>query len=120
MEAYIFRPQYFRSILSRQCFRIHSGSDRLPVFRWLQESKTDVFSGNSHKYYTFNITRYVQRIVTQHTRVYDMRLYAPFNINYPQYSGAYIPYGNNVAFGRVKIGSGSQPQLQAQASHSLF
>ncbi|MBL7703529.1 MAG: DUF4270 family protein [Ferruginibacter sp.] len=81
-------------------------------FGGYRRSKIDLLSGNLHKYYNFNITRYVQRIVTQHTRVYDMRLYAPFNLNYPQYSGAYIPYGNNIAFGRVKIGSGSNPNFR--------
>ena len=71
----------------------------------LEEVKLMLF--NPIKYYTFNISRYIQQIVTDHTPAYDMRLYAPFNINYPQYSRAFIPYGNNIAFGRVKIGSGS-------------
>jgi Domain of unknown function (DUF4270) len=59
------------------------------------------------KYYNINISRYVQQIVTDHKPVYDMRLYAPFNLSYPQYSTAFIPYSNNIAFGRVRIGSGS-------------
>ena len=71
-----------------------------------RRSKTDAF-GNPIKYYNFNISRYIQQVVTDHTPAYDMRLYAPFNLNYPQYSRAFIPYGNNIAFGRVKIGSGS-------------
>ena len=77
-----------------------------------RRSKTDPLTGGLHKYYNFNISRYVQRIVTQHTHVYDMRLYAPFNLNYPQYSNAFIPYGNNIAFGRVRIGSGSNPNYR--------
>lgn len=81
-------------------------------FGGYRRSKIDLLTGNLHKYYNFNITRYVQRIVTQHMRVYDMRLYAPFNINYPQYSSTYIPFGNNIAFGRVKIGSGSNPNYR--------
>jgi len=81
-------------------------------FGGYRKSKTDPLTAGLHKYYNFNISRYVQRIVTEHTRVYDMRLYAPFNLNYPQYSGAYIPYGNNIAFGRVRIGSGSNPNYR--------
>jgi hypothetical protein len=81
-------------------------------FGGYRRTKTDPISNNLMKYYTFNISRYVQQIVTEHTRVYDMRLYAPFNLNYPQYSGTFIPFGNNIAFGRVKIGSGSNPNYR--------
>lgn len=81
-------------------------------FGGYRRSKTDPLTNNLTKYYNFNISRYVQQIVTQHTRVYDMRLYAPFNLNYPQYSGTFIPFGNNIAFGRVRIGSGSNPNYR--------
>lgn len=66
----------------------------------------------SLKYYNFNISRYVQRMVTQHTPNYELRLYAPYNINYKQYSPSYIPFGNNMAYGRVRIGSGSNPNYK--------
>lgn len=81
-------------------------------FGGYRRSKTDPLTGGLIKYYNFNISRYVQQIVTRHTRAYDMRLYAPFNLNYPQYSGTFIPFGNNIAFGRVKIGSGSNPNYK--------
>lgn len=77
-----------------------------------RRSKTDPLTGGTIKYYNFNISRYVQQIVTRHTPVYDMRLYAPFNLNYPQYSTTFIPYSNNIAYGRVKIGSGSNPNYR--------
>ena len=77
-----------------------------------RRSKTDPLTGLQIKYYNINVSRYVQQIVTDRTRAYDMRLYAPFNINYAQYSGAFIPYGNNMAFGRVKIGSGTNPNYR--------
>lgn len=70
------------------------------------------FPGRQIRYYNFNISRYVQQIVTNHTRSYDIRLYAPFNLNYPQYSAAYFAYGNNIAFGRVRVGSGSNPNYR--------
>lgn len=77
-----------------------------------KKNKVDLLSGFQHKYYTINISRYVQQIVTKHTRSYDMRLYAPFDINYPQYNSEFLSYGNNIAFGRVKIGSGSNPNYR--------
>lgn len=61
----------------------------------------------TRKYYTINITRHVQRICTKQTRNYDMRLFAPFNIIYPQYTSTVIPYSNNIAAGRVRVGGGN-------------
>lgn len=69
-------------------------------------SGKDVFS-NPIKYYNFNITRYVQQIVTKHTTNYTLRLSAPSYLYYPQYSNSYIPYSNNTGQGRVKVGGGS-------------
>jgi len=68
-------------------------------------SKTD-FLSNPIKFYNFNITRYVQQIITKKTNNYLLRLFAPYDINYPQYS-AIVPYGNRLANGRVKVGSGT-------------
>ena len=68
--------------------------------------------GGEIKYYNFNITRYIQQTVTKHTPAYDMRLYAPNNIHYSQISGSYIPFSDNIAFGRVRIGSGSNPNYK--------
>ncbi len=61
--------------------------------------------------YEINITRYVQHIVTNGYRNYDLRLYAPFNYYYPQYAGTQfvIPYFNPIALGRVRAGSGLNP-----------
>jgi hypothetical protein len=76
-----------------------------------RRSKYDAF-GNLIKYYNFNISRYIQHVVTDHYPGYDMRLYAPYNINYYQYSTSYIPYSNNMAYGRVRIGSGTNPNYR--------
>ncbi len=65
----------------------------------------------SNIYYNFNITRYLQHLVRDQGKNYDMRLFAPFSIHYGQYF-AYIPYNNSLAFGRVKIGSGSNPNYK--------
>ena len=69
-------------------------------------NKTDQF-GNAIKYYNFNITRHIQQIVTKHTTNYQLRLFAPYEVKYPQYSPQSIPFNNRLAYGRVKVGSGT-------------
>ena len=69
-------------------------------------------TGTSTKYYNFNISRYVQQIVTKHTPNYTLRLLAPYSFKYPQHSTQIIPYSNNIADGRVRIGSGSNPNYK--------
>lgn len=64
------------------------------------------------KYYDFNITRYIQQLVTKHTPNYTMRLWPAYNISYPQYRPLVIPFRNPVAYGRIKIGSGSNPDYK--------
>jgi len=81
-------------------------------FGGFKRTKTDPLTGGLIKYYNFNISRYVQQIVTERTRSYNIRMYAPFNLNYPQYSTTFIPFGNNIAFGRVRIGSGTNPNYK--------
>ncbi|MBL0146303.1 MAG: hypothetical protein IPP48_11610 [Chitinophagaceae bacterium] len=81
-----------------------------------RRDKVDNF-GNAINFYNFNITRHVQQIVTKHTPNYNFRLYAPYEIYYPQYTtasyiAAPIPYNNNLAFGRVKVGSGTNPNYR--------
>ena len=68
--------------------------------------KTDGF-GNPIKYYNFNLTRYVQQIVTKHTPNYALRLFAPYDLIYPQHTADIIPYNNKLAHGRVKVGGGN-------------
>ncbi len=65
-------------------------------------SKTDALGTRS--FYTFNLTRYVQNLVTKGGTNYRFRVYAPYNLNYYGFS---LTYKNNLAFGRVKIGSGT-------------
>jgi Domain of unknown function (DUF4270) len=75
--------------------------------------KKDQF-GTLIKYYNFNITRYVQQIITKHTPNYQLRLYAPYIINYPQYNIGIFENGrrngnNLLANGRIKVGGGNNP-----------
>ena len=65
-------------------------------------------AGNVFYRYEINLTRYVQHIVTNGYKNYDLRLYAPFNYYYPQYAGVQyiIPFYNPIALGRVRVGTG--------------
>jgi hypothetical protein len=74
-------------------------------FGGFKRSKLDPF-GNTITYYNINITRHLQRIVTKRTPNYKFRLFAPYILNYTNYPLP-IAYPNNLALGRVKIGSGT-------------
>jgi hypothetical protein len=87
-------------------------SDGSPAFEFnfayfggFARSKTVL--NNQIKFYNFNISRHVQQIVTKHTKNYNLRLYAPYDLRYPQYSAIPFPYYNRLANGRVKVGSGT-------------
>ncbi len=56
-------------------------------------------------YYNFNVSRYVQHIVTDHLNNYNMKLYAPYNLHYYGFS---VPFKNNLANGRIKVGNGKK------------
>jgi hypothetical protein len=86
-------------------FFLNSGID-FAYHGGFQRKKTDQLSGSEINYYNFNITRYVQQIVTRGTTNYALRLYAPYNLSYPQYSFV-VPYFNRLASGRVKVGGGN-------------
>ncbi|WP_462253590.1 DUF4270 family protein [Ferruginibacter sp.] len=68
--------------------------------------RTKTVAANEIKYYNFNITRYVQQIVTKHTTNYTLRLTAPYDLVYPQYKSV-IAYNNRLANGRIRVGSGT-------------
>jgi len=80
-------------------------------FGGYRRDKTDVF-GQSIKHYSFNISRYVQQIVTKHTPNYAFRLFSPYSFKYTQYTTEVIPYSNNIAAGRIRIGSGTNPNYK--------
>jgi Domain of unknown function (DUF4270) len=85
----------------------------------------DVFGGTlKSDIYRFNITRYVQGIVTRHERNDVLRLWAPlrayeFDVNEPTSSspkGSYIqlPVNSRIAEGRVVLGGGNNPNPNAR------
>jgi len=67
-----------------------------------ERKMVDAFGTRS--YYTFNLTRYVQNLVTKHFTNYAFRVYAPYNLHYYGYK---LTYKNNLGYGRVKIGNGN-------------
>jgi len=87
-----------------------SGGVNHTTFGGVLKYKTNSLGANQG-YYTINMTRYVQQIVTKGTKNYNLRLWAPYDIIYPQYSPAVIPYNNPIANGRIKVGSGSNTNL---------
>jgi len=71
--------------------------------------KLEVIDNKQSYVYNFNITRYVQSIVTNHERVSDFRLSSSMFAEYFDcFGNSYIPVtGNRVAEGRVKVGGGA-------------
>lgn len=69
-------------------------------------------SGETITYYNINLSRYVQQLVKNNGYNYSFRLFPAFSFKYPQYSQGYIIYSNRVAYGRVRVGDGSNPQYR--------
>jgi hypothetical protein len=72
-------------------------------------------SSGSFTRYEIEITRYVQNIISKGLFNHEMRMYAPYTIQYGQYgffgseAGGIIrfPYANPLAYGSVKLGGGA-------------
>jgi len=60
-------------------------------------------------YYTFNLTRYIQSLVTKGGTNYKFRVYAPYNLNYYGYT---LKYQNELSYGRIKIGNGNHANFR--------
>ena len=85
-----------------------TGGTDFGYFGGFARRKTGPFGG-SIIYYNINISRYVQRMVISHGTNYELRLHPAFLFHYPQHSPTYIPFNNSVALGRVRVGSGTNP-----------
>jgi Domain of unknown function (DUF4270) len=58
--------------------------------------------GNVISQYTFTLTRYMQGYITRHEPLMDLRLYAPYLVEYPEFN---VYFGlNSMSRGRVKLG----------------
>lgn len=77
--------------------------------------KKDTIGGGTIYAYSFDISRYVQGIVTRDEEPYDLILFAPFNdfvtvteTNiYPVFTGTSVSALNAPAIGRVRLGGGN-------------
>ncbi len=94
-------PNEFYSPDNSTFFFPSQGIDQ-SYFGGFERKTVDALGARS--YYTFNLTRYVQNMVTRRTTNYAFRVYAPYNLNY---YGFKLTYKNNLAYGRVKIGNGN-------------
>ncbi|NOT52019.1 MAG: DUF4270 family protein [Chitinophagaceae bacterium] len=71
--------------------------------------------GNPIKVWKFNLSRYVQHILTKTQKLYDLRLFAPFTLNEqygipPGTDGTYPMFLNpTIAKGRIRVGGGNHP-----------
>lgn len=89
-------------------------------FDFSYESDFETIFGGPIKYniYNFNVSRYVQGIVTRHDKDYTLRLSAPFRTNATEIRGGFaitpsplgesgFPINSPIAYGRVILAGGS-------------
>lgn len=83
-----------------------TGGPDFGYFGGFLRTKTGTF-GEPVRYYNFNISRYIQKMVINQSANYELRLLPAFDFHYPQYSTAHIGYSNSIGDGRVRVGSGT-------------
>jgi hypothetical protein len=66
--------------------------------------RVDNLTSKTMYYYNFNITRYIQNLITRSGYNYTLRLSAPSTL---YYYGLQLPFNNRLAYGRVKLGNGN-------------
>lgn len=81
-----------------------SGGIDFSYYGGFMRTKMDPVSGRDISWYAFNLTRYVQNLVTKRGINYKLRVTAPYTLNYYGYT---VPYNNRLAYGRIKIGNGN-------------
>lgn len=87
----------------------YPGSVEFGYFGGFAKRRIDMLTGRNIVYYDLNLTRYIQRMVTQDAPNYTMRLFAPYTFSYPQFVPEIIPYNNSLAAGRVRVGGSNGP-----------
>lgn len=72
-------------------------------------------AGNKIKIWKFNLSRYVQHVLTKTQTLYDLRLFAPFSLNeshgIPPGTDQVFPFFVNptIVKGRIRVGGGTHP-----------
>jgi hypothetical protein len=73
---------------------------------------------NGSYYYSFDITRYTQAIITKNDTLYNLSLFAPYNQYIYPFKGASFtipissPVLNTVGIGRIRLGGGNNTQYK--------
>ncbi len=120
-DKYFTAPNLFLAAYSQDSVRrfaipndvqfLNGTVSNLFSFGVFPKSNTDG-SGRTVYSYNFDMTRYVQGIVTRGDSAYDFQIFAPFNgYIYPTLTAAFqysisVPSLNNVGIGRVRIAGG--------------
>ncbi|HEY2728150.1 MAG TPA: hypothetical protein VGI61_13320, partial [Parafilimonas sp.] len=75
-------------------------------------------TGRTTSYYSFDISRYVQNIITKGSKIYNLALTAPYNqyvytdstVTFPIPIAS--PALNTIGVGRIRLGGGSNQQYK--------
>ena len=90
-----------------------SAYSNLTQFGVAPKSQTDPNTGRSTSYYSFDVSRYIQNVITRQDTLFNLVLYAPYNqYLFPNDSTQYAlpiasPSLNNVGVGRIRLGGGN-------------
>ena len=101
-------------------FSFQGGQPNFPYFFDIYKSKTKQDPANhAVSWYTFNLSRYVQGIVTRNEPIYDFRLHLPYiaTANYGSYP--INLFFNNIAQYRVKLAGGNSA-AQKMKLHIIY
>jgi hypothetical protein len=125
-DTYLTAPNLFLAAYSQDSARrfaipydiIFNGNSisNLASFGVLPVPKTDRASGRIISSYNFEITRYVQSIVTRQNTVHDFVVWAPYNayINPVEQTNFVLPIAtpalNAAGIGRIRLGGGNNTQ----------
>lgn len=92
------------------------GSFNLGSFGVFPQNQLDVNSGKNIKVWKFNVSRYVQHVLTQTVPSFDLRVFAPYYTfayyrAYPSTaeSNTVVTTNPSIARGRVRLGGGNHP-----------
>ena len=113
LDAFDSAKNYFKTIPFDVTFDPNSGQLNYQVFGMQGKAEFDG-SGNPIRIWKFNLSRYVQNVVTDVEKSYDLRLYAPY-LTYNRYTfngvptELLLPVNSQYAAGRVRVGGGNHP-----------
>lgn len=83
-------------------------------FNYFGGQRTNAPDGPTRARYTFNVTKYLQGMISRNDQYYDFRLYCPFDTRYHNQYVANFPWPviSSPTFGRVVLGGGSSTRYR--------